>query len=352
MRKRLAPIAIVLMLSHGCSSGPMITAPSDKTESIGHYAIPQAMLELTIELKYPKAALTDAMALRTGAVSMTVKTVQTVLVPAAHIPLHYAPSSFSSDKVTLDVNEKGFLTQVAVDVDDKSAEFIDKIVDIAGAAVKITDLHPATVYTLDSDSGEITQEIRHLLNPYSDHDEIDVIENIGGNEIQIDLSTQGVSDISRRVPNQDQIEKRCANKICYPGLVARSINFTGPAGTTDTKLVVIPDLRYLFEIDLVRAAAVKKVVTADFADGMLTKLVLDKPSQALAIAEIPFNVLSAIVAIPAEIVQLKIDTSSQNKDLLDAQKDLIEAQQSLLEAVQKAKSENATDDGLSGFTGD
>lgn len=345
-------MVLIAVLIAGCASGPVLTRGGANTESVGHYSIPTALLNLTVQLKYPSAALTDASELKPGVVSMSVTTIEIVLVPAAHIPVHFEGNQFSTDKVTIDVNDKGFLTQVAVDADDQSGQFFDKLTDIVGAGVKAAAVYPATILSIDGTSNVVTQDITVVLDPYSSSSTIDPIAGITGDEIALTISDQGAATTARSAALESAIVAKCTGTICYPALVSKSIKLAGPAGTEDEKVVIIPDPGNLIIIDLERAAAVKKTVTADFTNGMLNKLVLDKPSEALAVANIPFNILTKIIALPSELIQLKIDTSTKQKELLDAQKALIEAQQSLIEAVEKARADlAANNDGTGSFTG-
>ena len=345
-------VVLTAVFLASCATGPIITKGGADTESVGHYSIPTALLSLTVQLKYPSAALTDASQLKPGVVSMSVTSIEVLLVPAAHIPIHFKGSIYSTDNVTIDVNEKGFLTQVAVDVDDQSGDFFNKLTDIVGAGVKAAAVYPATILSIDSTSKEVTQDINVVLDPYSTGDTIDPILGITGDEITLSIVNQGVATTPTNTSLATDIVAKCSGTICYPVLVSKSIKLSGPAGTEDQKIVIIPDPGNLVIIDLERAAAVKKTVTADFTNGMLTKLVLDKPSEALAVANIPFNILTKIIALPSELIQLKIDTSTNEKDLLEAQKALIEAQQSLIEAVEKAKADLAAGGEGTGSFGD
>ncbi|MFP6740060.1 MAG: hypothetical protein VCD33_00285, partial [Alphaproteobacteria bacterium] len=87
-----------------------------------------------------------------------------------------------------------------------------------------------------------------------------------------------------------------------------------------------------------RTMFVNQATTIDFDDGMLRKIDIDKPSEALAAIQIPIDIVNAIVAIPAELIQFKIDTSGQSEELHEAQigelmarEDLLDFQRQLIE---------------------
>lgn len=334
MYARILCAAVVLSVV-GCASDEIVTGPGTKTEAAGHYAVPKAVVQLTVELKYPKAALTDASMLTADTVSMSITESRVILVPAAHIPVFYRPDVFSSDIVTIDVNDNGFLTQVAVDVDDKSADFVGKIVDTLGAGVKLAEF-PSPARLLEAD-GEITRTIQLTIDPYTSPHCADIWKEQAGDELIITVSTAGAARTTVDSRSEEDIEEFCAGKICYPALVSKRIRIDGPADTADEKIIIIPDPQHLILIDIERAAAVRKTLTVDFTNGMLSKLTVNKPSEALAVANIPFNVISKIIALPSELIQLKIDTTTKEKDLLEAQKNLLDAQKSLIEAMEAAR---------------
>ncbi len=329
----------------GCASSSVLTAKKTGSQAIGHYAIPKALIKVNVELKYPEAALGSAAALTPGSVSMSVPSVETELIPAGYIPIYYDPSPLSSDGITVDVDEHGYLTSVAIDVDDKTPAFVAALVDIAKLGVTL-DKYPATVLAITN--GIVKQEFHFYVDPYSGATQtLDPIPGVTGDEIDVSVASHTASS-GGTSPNPSI--SSCAGKICYPALVAKTLSLSGPVGTKEQRVVVVPDPRQLFEVDFKRAAAVQKTVTAEFSDGILSKVVLNKPSEALSITSIPIDILTEIISIPSELVQLKIDTSGKEKDLVNAQKELLKAQESLLEAVETAKEAAATrEDGQGDF---
>src|SRR3546814_1557053 len=92
------------------------------------------------------------------------------------------------------------------------------------------------------------------------------------------------------------------------------------------------DVCYSDLITVTRAAFDEKTTTIDFEEGTLKQVDISKTSEVLEIVSLPVEILKAIVAIPAELIQLKIDTTNQEKNLIDAQKAHIETQLKLIEA--------------------
>jgi hypothetical protein len=84
-----------------------------------------------------------------------------------------------------------------------------------------------------------------------------------------------------------------------------------------------------------RAAGVKSINRVTLENGVLKEVYVDKPSTALAVTKVPLTILQSIVALPTDLIQLKLNYSSTNKSLVESQKNEITAMQQLLEAQRK-----------------
>ena len=81
----------------------------------------------------------------------------------------------------------------------------------------------------------------------------------------------------------------------------------------------------------------KTITNVDFENGMIKQFDVTRPSSALAVAELPLALLRALIAIPTELIQLKIDTSGKNKALYEAQREEIEAQEVLIRKLEELR---------------
>lgn len=77
---------------------------------------------------------------------------------------------------------------------------------------------------------------------------------------------------------------------------------------------------------------------AEFTDGLLVANKEVKPSEALAVVALPYDITKALISVPAEIIQLKVDYSSKAQSLVDAQ---IKYQDTLKAISDKQKSPSA-----------
>lgn len=95
------------------------------------------------------------------------------------------------------------------------------------------------------------------------------------------------------------------------------------------------DTENLGSLNVCRYSLVEAKTEISFTDGLLSEVKTDQPSQAMAAAAIPGNILKEIISIPAEIIQLKFNVSSEKAKLYAKQQEELEAQRSLTEALAK-----------------
>ena len=112
---------------------------------------------------------------------------------------------------------------------------------------------------------------------------------------------------------------------------------------TKTETVFLPNGAPILALDVTRAAFVKKVTRVTFEDGILTELYVNKPSEVLAFLEIPFYLVQSIVALPTELIQVKIGYSDKRTLLLQKQLEELQAWKALQE--EKQKKPNVTSQG-------
>jgi hypothetical protein len=75
--------------------------------------------------------------------------------------------------------------------------------------------------------------------------------------------------------------------------------------------------------------------TVDFDDGVLTDINITKGSELVGFVSIPLYIAQSIVALPAQIVQVRINQDNRRAQLIDARKKLIDAETALLRLQQE-----------------
>ncbi len=110
----------------------------------------------------------------------------------------------------------------------------------------------------------------------------------------------------------------------------------------DERTIEIPNGSPILRMGVGRATFVTKVKQIDFDNGMITKVRVEKPSEALEIAKLPLTISKAILQTAAEIIQLKFDLVSKEEALATKEAALIDAKKAL------ALKRNITESGDSG----
>lgn len=100
-----------------------------------------------------------------------------------------------------------------------------------------------------------------------------------------------------------------------------------------TIMLSLPNESPLEMVTLESGTFTTRTFSTIFENGILVSHTEAKPSEALAIARIPVEVMKAIFEIPTSLIQLKVNYASKDKELVTAQKDLVEA----LKALEAAK---------------
>ena len=100
--------------------------------------------------------------------------------------------------------------------------------------------------------------------------------------------------------------------------------------------VSLPNDSPILTVGLDRTSFVERKGKLTFAQGTLTKTEVTKPSEALAAATVPVDVLKTLATIPADLLTLRIKQTTDAKALADAQSSLVESQAKLAKAIADA----------------
>lgn len=371
-RTSLGLSAALLMLS-GCSttaveSVHVTSTPSSITNTSGLYYLPKALFRIKLErtesfsvCEKKRDASGNEVAIDPAHqvkelvdVSFSLSYLDKVIVPDPDYAytIAYDESVWSSDKLTVDVSDDGLLDRIHFKAEDTTDKIVLQVVELAEQAAKafISFGEVSTSVTAASalQSGEtcilariekddpkidLTASFDPLSRREIDHVNSAIKQRIQSDKLYLDIqkSRQPITDKSFPLAPANE----CSAGICYrPAEAFDLVLFTNNA-EYDRTSIIIPTKDKIVGIPISRATFVEKTTTIDFEGGLLKQVDITKPSEALEIVSLPVEILKAIVAIPAELIQLKIDTTNKEKTLLDAQSSHIETQLKLLEAQEK-----------------
>ena len=114
-----------------------------------------------------------------------------------------------------------------------------------------------------------------------------------------------------------------------------------PAYASLSATVPDADTAYLLPVDA--GAFTKSKVDYTFKDGMPVSYQTDRPSQAVAVARLPVEIMKAVVEVPASILKLRVDYDSTANALTDAEVKSLKAQLDLLKAQRELENTQSAD---------
>ena len=325
----LAILATILLAS-GCANQRALTSslvalPADGTPTPGvFYFLPRAVVNVTIERKLVESnnTLVD---------TLIVSEPEFLPDPKHAYHLNYNPSIFSDDAVVVEANAKGLLTAVNSETEDKSGVFVSKLFELATEASKAfvpRGLSPSVnkpfklVTKIDPTDTNDLNRIQAMLDS----------KNAG---LNFTMARSGFEKGSALAPDDPG---SCQSSICFrPALPYRlSLEQQNGGAIIGEVVVLVPNEARLLGIDLNRANFVKNHTKLEFANGMLTKFDINKPSEALGFIQIPIDIAKAIVSIPSAMLQFKTTSAQEKTGEIDAQVSLLESQKQLIDAQRKA----------------
>jgi hypothetical protein len=103
-----------------------------------------------------------------------------------------------------------------------------------------------------------------------------------------------------------------------------------------SQAVALENTSPMMFIGIDRTFFAKRETTAYFDDGALTDIEIKKKSELVGFVSIPLYIAQSIVALPAQIIQVKIDQTDNRAKLIRAKENLIKAETALLE-LQKSQ---------------
>jgi hypothetical protein len=146
---------------------------------------------------------------------------------------------------------------------------------------------------------------------------------IGGTTIQFTVAAPQALDAA---------PADCSIGVCYRAAAPYGITFSFNNEYSFNTVVNLPNNRPAIVLPMARTSFVKRIDSAEFENGMLKKTHVEKPSEALEVASLPVNVMTAIFDSISTLVQAKVDLSGKEKALADAQKDQLTSEQALAKA--------------------
>jgi hypothetical protein len=252
--------------------------------------------------------------------------------------VEYNPSVFSDDKlVKIGIGTNGLLKTIETQTKDESPQILAKLVELGKTvALRLPSPVPAA-------KREIPCQMDVTFDPLEIHRDKykDLREQISHRLQAFDPDVTGFETVlAHESPKLSRWDGSRPNSI--DGVVHRPLlPYLFQLKTKDGLVSLAPQIVYLpneapfFTIDIKRRAFIDHKYTLSFTDGILTEVSWVKPSEALGFVQIPLDIAKAIVAIPGEMLTVRVNNTKSEADLLSAQKSLLDARDELRKRIQE-----------------
>jgi hypothetical protein len=221
----------------------------------------------------------------------------------------YSPCPFTDDDITLEFSPQGYLKRICTIIDDQTDDFINKLAEIgtnlAGSLAGVTTRSLEQRVLLEVKVDPFDEKAMGQLNTY--------LQQIEGS-LELGAVMLGESAPATAGPTQSD---RSGVYYKPPGTCELTLRYQGGETSAEAR---IPHPHLLGFVAIPQAPWVKTSFTMTFDEqGVPNKIEVKKPSTAMAIIEVPINILKAIIAIPTQLIQLRVNLQNDRQQALSEQ---------------------------------
>lgn len=251
------------------------------------------------------------------------------------------------DETTLKVDEQGLLTSSKSIAADRTSDILVELAGFSAAReLSVSELGGSGTRTCDD-----TRPFFAIVD-LSSSDALEALNNSLIDQhipLHVQRSETASASLREEVGNTEDIQftdgNTHKNGLFYrtPLPLSFDIRQTGSDIRADRTIAVwsvsLPQAGPVGFVPMTSSAFVTTTSTAEFSNGTLTSIERDRPSEVLAVAKAPVEILKAVFSIPTSLLKLSVDYSSaeasQSAQLKSALESEIELQllQACLEAA-------------------
>jgi hypothetical protein len=235
-------------------------------------------------------------------------------------------SAFSSDDIAITTSASGFLATVTTTLDDKTGDVVKYIA--SSIITLLTGVPGDKVALVGTRAFEATAPIvfKASFNPTDENQRRRLNEELRrqfGLEIRLepllgnDASTASSTSGSIPAPGASA-PVGSADGILYRPALPYLLTVLYNNDVQSQHVITVENEAPLLNIPIQRTAFVKRVNTIILTDGVPTSVTFNKPSEALAVVSIPYDIFNAFLRALSQIVPLATTGVNNDQALLDA----------------------------------
>lgn len=292
---------------------------------------------------------------------------ETEIIPDASqiLSLNYVNNVLYRDEIDIKINEKGLITNVDIETEDRLPNIIEALAQAPEKIFTLTQMKKGEYEEkIDIDYIVTTEKFtRVFIFEPSDLPEkanwiIPKKDQYGGS-MQVDASFT----IKVHLPELKVDPGSFSLKEAVDGIVSRPMilhkfviaPYAQELNNQEVEFYEsLPDTNLNFIIPIKRALFSKVNNNMLFSNGLIMGYKMEKPSEVEGFISIPVNIAKAIISIPTQLFQFRIDTTKRKteleKEVLNLNKAVSEKEQySLLQAMENHKKQLEMDKSLLTF---
>lgn len=332
------------------------TATNGCHGSAGSYFLPKTYLNISVE--------------ETGPTDVRVQTLTPVRLPDRRRSycLDFLGSPTSNDKLAIVKTASQLLSKITANAEDRSEEILKTIADTGFALAKAAALRSEA----GLQAAGLKRRYKDTFDPFDPASMRVLNDNLrsfglcvvvpGQDEVVslAHLSSVCERKLSRRERDRLLLGSGSTGELAYregggAALPAASYNrgilyrprlpyavyvltqknrkLAGGWQILDKSMIAMENEAPILSVGVNRTFFATRTTTLDFEEGMLRDVTIEKTSELESFVKVPLHIAQAIVNLPAQIIQLKINIGSGEANLIRARADLISAEAQLITAL-------------------
>ena len=350
------------------------TAASGCHGSAGSYFLPKTYLNISVE--------------ETGPTDVRVTGLAPVRLPDRRRSycLDFLGSPTSNDKLAIVKTESQLLSKITANAEDRSEEILKTIADTGFALARAAALRNSTRVQ----TAGLTRRYEDTFDPFDPASMRVLNDNLrsfglcvvvpGQDEVVslAHLSSVCERKLDRRERDRLLLGSGSTGELAYREgggaalptasynrgilyrprlpyavyvLTQKNRKLAGGWQILDKSMIAMENEAPILSVGVDRTFFATRTTTLDFTDGMLRDVTIEKTSELESFVKVPLHIAQAIVNLPAQIIQLKINIGSSEATLIRARADLISAEAQLITALAALREARAGTGGSNGGGG-
>lgn len=267
-------------------------------------------------------------------------TIDQVTVPDASqlYSLRLKSKAYAEDNFGITISSNGFLTTINATNTEQTGEIVKTLADTGievakliggeGLARMAQQAHNLMSTNQALTAATLPERIDFTFNPL-DAEELEDANTQFQGVLKVSIASEDHQGVTIGYGNKNTTAN--ADGFYYRPALPYDLLVKSAFETIQTTLC-LPNNAPILTYNIKRAPFVSVTNQLGLQNGFLVQVASSKPSELLEAAKIPYYIATSVATIPTNILQLKVDYSSANQNLLNQQSNTLAAYENLIKA--------------------